>query len=110
MPKELRKIMFTADELQAAVINHCLHAGKTLPKGRIERLQVSKTPEAMVILHFDVENANGSEVVLSREAVGAALIRYCMQNDIPLPRSAGKGVQPDGDGIALMCNFVYAVD
>ncbi|TVR99810.1 MAG: hypothetical protein EA406_02385 [Rhodospirillales bacterium] len=110
MPKELRKVTFSADELQAALVNHCLHAGKSMPRGRLERIELNKASKTMAVMHFDAGNANDSELLLTPEDVGAALIRFCKQQRIPLPRNARKGVQVEDDGVALMCNLDYGVD
>ncbi len=106
MPEELRKILFSKEEVQAAVVNYCLRAKIPLPNKNIEDLEVQAHPKAMVVLKYaatDPEETN--EVELSRDQVAAALIRYCSAINVPLPRGAQKVLQPGNDGIYLLINI-----
>ncbi len=106
MPEELRKILFSKEEVQAAVVDFCLRAKIRLPNENIDELEVRADPEAMVVLKYaatDPEETN--EVELSRDQVAAALIRYCSAIYVPLPRSAQKVLQPADDGIYLLINI-----
>ena len=106
MPAELRKSLFSKDELQAAVVDYCLRAKIRLPEKNIEDLEVRADPEAMVVLKYAATvPGDDTEVELSRDQVAAALIRYCSTIKVPLPRSAQKVLQPTDDGISLMINM-----
>ncbi len=106
MPEELRKILFSEDELQAAVVDYCLRAKIRLPDKIIDDLEVRADPEAMVVLKYaDTGPEEASEVELSRDQVAAALIRYCSSINVPLPRSAQKVLQPGDGGISLLINI-----
>ncbi len=106
MPEELRKILFSKEEVQAAVVDYCLRAKIRLPAKNIEGLEVQADPEAMVVLKYaDTGPDETSAVELSRDQVAAALIRYCSNIKVPLPRSAQKVLQPGDDGISLLINI-----
>ncbi len=106
MPEELRKILFSKEEVQAAVVDYCLRAKIPLPDNNIDGLEVSADPNAMVVLKYaDTGPAEASEVELSRDQVAAALIRYCSAINVPLPRSAQKVLQPGDGGISLLINI-----
>ncbi len=106
MPEELRKILFAKDEVQAAVVDYCLRSKIPLPNKIIDELEVRADPEAMVVLKYaDTGPEEATEVKLSRDQVGAALIRYCSSINIPLPHSAQKVLQPGDDGIYLLINI-----
>ena len=106
MPEELRKIHFSKEEVQAAVVDYCLRSKILLPEKNIDDLEVCADSEAMVVLKY-VAAAPGddTEVELSRDQVAAALIRYCSSISVPLPRSAQKVLQPVDDGIAMLINM-----
>ncbi len=105
MPEELRKILFSKEEVQAAVVDYCLRAKIRLPENNIEDLEARADPEAMVVLKYaDTGPEEATEVELSRDQV-AALIRYCSNIKVPLPHSAQKVLQPGDDGIYLLINI-----
>ncbi len=107
MPKELRKLVFTKDELRRAAYDYCLRANVPVPQAAIEGMETGQDPAAALTLKFNTMHpADPKEVVLSRDQVGAALIRYCMDNKVPLPRNAQKVLQVQDDGeIALLVNI-----
>ena len=106
MPEELGKILFSKEEVQAAVVDYCLRSKIRLPDNNIEDLEVRADPEAMVVLKYaDTGPDEVNEVELSRDQVAAALIRYCSSINVPLPRSAQKVLQPGNDGISLLINI-----
>lgn len=106
MPEELRKILFSKEEVQAAVVDYCLRSKIRLPDKNIEGLEVSADPEAMVVLKYaEAGPEEDNAVELSRDHVAAALIRYCSNIKVPLPRSAQKVLQPGNGGISLLINI-----
>lgn len=105
MPKELRKLVFTRDELQAAAVAFCYREGMKLPKGMLQSIAFE---DEHAVLNFSVISEKGpSRIRLTRDQVAAAIIRYCRSLRIPIPRLAQKIVNPDGDGIALLINVSY---
>ncbi len=102
MPTEIRKIIFDKHDVQNAVVGHCLHANITLPQAAIEGIVIGMEHDSAVTLNFTRDDpAIPNDVTLSREEVGAALIRYCRDNKIPLPRRAPKILQPGEDSLSL---------
>lgn len=108
MPMELRKIVFTAEEMQGAAYGYCLHVGKPMPDAVVKDMVIEGEPELAVSLVFDVNHPHDrKEVRLARGEVAAALIRYCRRIGVPIPRNAKKGVHPHEDGIVMMINLNY---
>ena len=106
MPMELRKLFFAVDEVKAAVVDFCLFDGIRLPDGGMEAFRIGKTFEDAVTMKFDTKNPSHPDtIVLDRDKVAAALVRYCNTHDIPIPRVGQKAFQPEDDGIALMINI-----
>lgn len=102
MPRELRKVIFLPDEVQAALVNHLLHSGKTMPNRPIDRVEIGDGPAVATIFFQPGDPTEIQEWQLSQEEVAAAFIRYCGQFAIPLPRAAKKRLQPDDGGLALI--------
>ena len=78
MPEDLGKILFSKEEVQAAVVDNCLRVKILLPDKNIDDLEV----------RADTGPGDTKEVGPSRDRVAAALIRYCSSINVPLPRSA----------------------
>jgi hypothetical protein len=102
MPSEFRQILFSNNELIEALYEYNQAAEVKLPQGTI----VSCTPvaEAKVAVRLELANqASGETQVasLAPELVAAALLRYCIQHRIPMPKGAAKSIQAHGAEISL---------
>jgi hypothetical protein len=105
MPKELRKVVFTRDELQAAAVAYCYRQGMKLPKGMLQSVTFENE---QVSLNFSVISEKGpTRIRLTRDQIAAAIILYCRSLRIPIPKQSQKIVNPDGDGIALLVSLQY---
>ena len=102
VPKELRKVIFPRNELQAALVSHLLHAGRWMPNRPIDRLEIGEGLAAVTIVFQPGDSSEVQQWPLSQEEVAAALIRYCGQFSIPLPRAARKRLQMDNNSLALI--------
>ncbi len=106
VPKELRKLSFDKDELRAAAYDYCLRTHIHLPQAAIHDLEVGEDHNAAVTIKFDTMDPQDiKEVRLSRDQMGAALIRYCGEQKIPIPRNGQKVLKIEGQEIALMINI-----
>lgn len=105
MPTEIRKIVFNIDEVRWAVVDFCLRSNIALPHANIGELRVADDAAATVVIIFTTANpTHPNEIRLGRDQVAAALIRFCIDNQIPLPRHAQKvlQVQMPEQTVALM--------
>lgn len=104
MPLELRKILFSVAELQAAVIDHCRVTARAIPDADVTRLVIRNDESAAATLHFrpSFNPKDPAEVAFTGDEVLAALIRYCGVVGIPLPRAAKKVLWPQDNGMSLM--------
>ncbi len=106
MPTEIRKITFSRDELQSAVVSHCLHHRGGFPKAPISGMYVTTKAKEAVTLSFD--SAAGKDVpnvILNQSEAAAALISYCRDLRMPLPHFASKVLEPKDDGIVMLIKF-----
>lgn len=105
MPTEIRKIVFNIDEVRSAAVEFCLRNSVAMPKANIGDVKLGDEADAAVNLVFTTANpAHPNTVSLSRDQCAAALIRYCIEHKIPLPRHARKVLQVDeaDNTLALM--------
>lgn len=111
MPTEIRKIAFDVDEVRRAAVDFCLRNNIAMPRANIREVRVDGKGEAPVAIHFTPANpAHPDTVRLSRDQVAAALIRFCMDAHIPLPRHAQKvlQVQESDQTVTLMMKVALA--
>lgn len=109
MPKELRKLVFDDAELRAAAYDYCLRNNVNIPQSPIDEVIASDNDAAVLVLRFSSGDLHDpKEVALSRDQVGAALIKYCSANKIPLPRSAQKILKVDGQEVSMMISVQWA--
>ncbi len=103
MPKEIRKITFSRDELQSAVVSHCLHHRGGFPKAQISGMHVTTKINEAVTISFDSgEGKDIPNVVLNQSEAAVALISYCRDLRMPLPHFASKVLKPKDDGIVML--------
>lgn len=112
MPLELRKILFSTDELRAAVLAHCGATQRPLPDADISRIVIRKDQRATLTLHFrpSFNPADPAEVAFTGTDVREALIHHCRVLGIPLPRAAKKVLWVQDDGMALLITLRTGAD
>ena len=102
MPSEMRIIVFSPEEVLEAIEGFDAHADKRLFRGKAIDCHVRKNPKVHAVL--EVERAGGEEmdtVDLNASQLAAALISYCRERRIPLPRNAKKELDVIDDQLVL---------
>ncbi|MBT4588130.1 MAG: hypothetical protein HON14_00590 [Rhodospirillaceae bacterium] len=103
MPTELRRLIFTEEELQAALVNYALRSNLHMPNASIQSLLVEKKEGLSVTLHFAAtEDGDSRDVEFSEPHVAAAIILFCRVQEIPVPRDAVKVLSHEKNTIAMM--------
>lgn len=114
MPTDVRKLIFTKQELRLAFQSLCKAKGISVPQAPLESFQVVEnstagrivsehTPESLkVILHYVSHDPNKPlRVQLTEDQIMEAMITLCKQESIPLPRRGQKFIQKHKDTMAL---------
>ncbi|GEO43433.1 hypothetical protein SAE02_75810 [Skermanella aerolata] len=92
MPTETRQLVFTDDEVTAALAAHNRMSQSRLFVGRIVSCRVRPGDDPAVDLTLRHETTGGTyQLAFGADVVGPALIRYCLEINIPLPRRGRKG-------------------
>ena len=102
MPTELRRIVFSDDELREAIVIYNRKSRDKLPPGDILCCDISEDKEISVTLRvMDPVEAEAKTINLGTSYLGACLVYYCIHNKIPMPKSANKLLQVIGSNLAL---------
>ena len=102
MPTEIRRLVFSNDELVEALRAYSESSNEKIPEGKVRTCTVVDDRKTAVTL--EIENRFTQEVYqvnLRHEFVGAALLGFCFDSGIPVPRDSEKSLQVSGDNIAL---------
>ena len=103
MPNEMRKIVFTGEELQAALVNYALRTNKKLPNATINNILVGeKEGVTATIVYMRDGTDEAKSVEFTPNDVAASIILYCNTRQIPLPREAKKVVVPIEDSVGMI--------
>ena len=102
MAQEIRKIVFSDQDVMDIIRHYCAKSGITLPRARLTGFAVADDGKGSysLKLKFD-DKAITNPVVLNSGEIGAAMIMYCRTQRIPLPRSAVKSLAKHGEQLAL---------
>ncbi len=103
MPTELRRLLFTRDELAEALADYARATGRAWPAGKIRSVRPDAPFDGSLVLRLRDGAAGGSHrtVKLEPEWVAAALIRFCAERGVVLPRRAQKSLELVGDAVSL---------
>ena len=102
MPTETRQLVFTNEEIMAAMTSHNRIAAEKLFVGSI--VQCRLAADTKVSLHLTIRHETTRhtyDLVFGPDALEPALIRYCLELNIPLPRKADKMLSVSGGCIAM---------
>ena len=110
MPSELRQIVFSNEETIDALAKHCRRLHKEQQNLSVKGCEIFSDPEIGVRLEIDCGDeakpgrsdlGKDHTITLKPAFIGAALVRYCIDLKIPIPRVAVKSLQVIGSGLAL---------
>lgn len=109
MPRERREIIFSLEEVESAVRSYARVTPRFLPV--VE--QIACSHDAAGRLTIAVRAAYGATVQeMKIEArprdTAALLVRFCLENNIMLPRAGRKSVVAREDGLALLIEIEQA--
>lgn len=106
MPTEMRRIVFSNEELQNAIN---FFNSPNIPKlldGRIVSASISQDDNKNIRLRYASYNRDEERIIdIATANVGAILVNYCIKNKIPMSKKAGKAVKIIGDNVSLELTF-----
>lgn len=91
MPRELRTIIFDHTEVTQAMRAFATRQKTPMPPGIIDTLAFDETAEPALLLSVKPAGTPVAQKIAFRKAeVAAALILYCRERHIPLPKDCRK--------------------
>lgn len=106
MPTEMRRIVFSNEELLNAINFFNSSAVPKLPEGKIISASIDPDEKPNIILRFISYNRDEErEIVISTANLGAILIAYCIKSKIPMSKKAKKAIKIIGDNVSLELVF-----
>ena len=102
MPVEARRIMFTEDEVIEALAHFAKATKHPMPTGKIAACEINtKVDLAAIVTVIHPADGSTNTVRFDNASVAAALIRYCIEKKIPMPKAAEKSVEAQGNALTL---------
>jgi hypothetical protein len=105
MAKETRQIMLNCDEMAAALGALRNAQPERIPPGRIIALRPDADGVTIDVRHRDDFGPLNGSHFLSAETVREAMIRFCLENNVPLPLRARKWVTCAGGDFVLQIHL-----
>lgn len=101
MPSEVRQIAFAPDELRQAMSGWLNKSAPGRAPVDVQAVQIDDAMGVAAVLSCISGDAL-SDVRIEADGLTAALIDFCLDNRIPLPRDASKTAHRIGDAVALL--------
>lgn len=110
MPSETRQIIFSNDEVVAAIQQLYLRFHQAFPKGSIWDVTISEDHGCQVDCDIMDSNNFRERVTVNGEKLAAALILFCITRKVPLPAAAPKTLSIVNKHLALRVVLGEAVE
>ena len=111
MATELRRIVFANHEVIEAIMGYNELAKKKLPAASIVSCRLEGSEGAKVTLEMrDSVNEKHYRVALKTSFIGAALMKWCLEQEIPMARSAEKTLEVVGDNLSIAMTINLRAD
>ena len=104
MLTEQRKIIFPDIELADAIRQHDKATDRKLPDREITSISVTAVPEPSVLIKFQNGNKNDlHSIVFDQAFLVAAMLRYCIDQKVMIPKQAKKWIEVKDQTLSLVC-------
>ncbi|MDE1900257.1 MAG: hypothetical protein KGI37_01255 [Alphaproteobacteria bacterium] len=100
MVYETRRIVLEKEELFLALEAHGRMTPHFLPRGRVVDFEALSPTSIMVTVETEPD-AQEATVIFTDGKLVQALVRFCLENNIMLPRAARKSVAVDAEHVSL---------
>ena len=101
MPKEIRYLSFSRTEVIRAATEYLRKRRMTPTPGTIVGYRLESDPEVRLVLTIAPTIGREHEIDLRSEALGAALVLFCIESRVPTPARAVKTLFVDGETLIL---------
>jgi hypothetical protein len=110
MPKEVRYLLFSNEELYQALVNDLRARSYPLPRGFLKNIVLGKGETIDVTLIYVTDKGAEMPIVFENQEVLRSLIVYCGHRNIPLSAKAVKTIEIKDGMIGLLCALNFNRD
>jgi hypothetical protein len=110
MPKEVRYLLFSNEELYQALVNDLRARSYPLPRGFLKNIVLGKGETIEVTLIYVTDKGAEMPIVFENQEVLRSLIVYCGHRNIPLSAKAVKTIEIKDGMIGLLCALNFNRD
>jgi hypothetical protein len=110
MPKEVRYLLFSNEELYQALTNDLRARSQPLPRGYLKNLRVGSPEHPDVLLTYVNDKNVESTIRFEEPEILRALIVYCGYRHIPLSAKSIKTVEVKDGVVGLLCKLNFNND
>ena len=110
MPKEVRYLLFSNEELYQALINDLRARAYPLPRGFLKNIHIGTPDRPEISLVFVSDKGVESTIRFEDQEVLRSLIVYCGQRRIPLSAKSLKSLEIKESVIGLLCTLNFNSD
>ena len=103
MPQEFRYVLFTSEELSAALVYDLRACRRTVPPGFVKSIILEDGVTITATLMSVMDNGCDLPLRFEHHELLRALVVYCGHRKIPLPAKAVKSLEIRKNRIALLC-------
>lgn len=110
MPKEVRYLLFSNEELYQALVNDLRARSYPLPRGFLKNIVLGKDENIDVTLIYVTDKGSEMPIRFENQDVLRSLIVYCGQRNIPLSAKAVKNLEIKDGMVGLLCTLNFNRD
>ena len=100
MPTEHRILVFNKNELIEALRVYCAKAGRALPDDEVHKMILADDSDVMISIS---DPQSRTKLEFTPHEVGVALIQFCIETRLPVPKWATKSLEVCGETVS--CHF-----
>jgi hypothetical protein len=110
MPKEVRYLLFSNEELYQALLNDLRARSQPLPRGFLKNIVLGKAENIDVTLIYVTDKGAEMPIHFENQEVLRSLIVYCGHRNIPLSAKAVKTIEIKDGMVGLLCTLNFSRD
>lgn len=105
MPKEVRYLLFSNEELYQALVADLREHAQSLPQGNLKNIHVGASDKPSIALVHVTEQGVESTIRFENHEVLRAMIAHCGARKIPLSAKAAKTLEFKDGTVGMLCTL-----
>ena len=102
MAQEIRKIIFSEQDMTEIILHYCAKSGLSMPHARMTGFEIDADEGKGILISLKFDDPSlVNKISFNQGEIGAAMIMFCKTQKIPLPKNANKSLALHGENLAL---------